>query len=218
MSKMATIIYTKTDEAPALATYSFLPIVKAFTASSNINIETKDISLAGRILSVFPEYLNEDQRIENDLKYLGDLAQKPEANIIKLPNISASVPQLMAAIKELKSKGYVREDAPANATGTAVAGTGDDSSTGVVRKKKRLQDKLMKRMGIQETIDRVIPDLEYPKDEIRERVNQLKELALGERMPDPIDYGPDKVAKAMAIAVKSDGQFSKAVREIEKIG
>ena len=110
------------------------------------------------------------------------------------------------------------EDAPANATGTAVVGTGDDSSTVVVKKKKRLQDKLMRRMGIQETIDRVIPDLEYPKDEIRERVNQLKAAALGEATPDPITYGPDKVAKAMAIAVKSDGQFSKAVREIEKIG
>ena len=109
------------------------------------------------------------------------------------------------------------EDAPANATGTAVAGTGDDSSTVVVKKKKELQKKLMTRMGITETINRTIPDLEYPKDEIRERVNQLKELALGERMPDPIDYGPDKVAKAMAIAVKSDGQYSKAVREIEKI-
>ena len=106
MSKTATIIYTKTDEAPALATYSFLPIVKAFTASSNINIETKDISLAGRILSVFPEYLNEDQRIPDDLTYLGELAKKPEANIIKLPNISASVPQLMAAIEELQSKGF----------------------------------------------------------------------------------------------------------------
>ena len=109
------------------------------------------------------------------------------------------------------------EDAPANATGTAVAGTGDDSSTVVVKKKKELQKKLMTRMGITETIDRTIPDLEYPKDEIRERVNQLKELALGEA-PDPITYGPDKVAKAMAIAVKSDGQYSKAVREIEKIG
>ena len=106
MSKMATIIYTKTDEAPALATYSFLPIVKAFTASSNISIETKDISLAARILSVFPEYLNEDQRIPDDLSYLGELAKKPEANIIKLPNISASVPQLIAAIKELQSKGF----------------------------------------------------------------------------------------------------------------
>ncbi|MFT5249065.1 MAG: isocitrate dehydrogenase [bacterium] len=106
MSKAATIIYTKTDEAPALATYSFLPIVKAFTASSNINIETKDISLAGRILSVFPEYLNENQRVPDDLAYLGELAKKPEANIIKLPNISASVPQLMAAIEELQSKGF----------------------------------------------------------------------------------------------------------------
>ena len=106
MSKMTTIIYTKTDEAPALATYSFLPIVKAFTASSNISIETKDISLAARILSVFPEYLNEDQRIPDDLSYLGELAKKPEANIIKLPNISASVPQLIAAIKELQSKGF----------------------------------------------------------------------------------------------------------------
>tara|TARA_R110000787_G_scaffold286385_1_gene404525 strand:- start:1336 stop:3555 length:2220 start_codon:yes stop_codon:yes gene_type:complete len=106
MSKTATIIYTKTDEAPALATYSFLPIVKAFTASSNINIETKDISLAARILSVFPEYLNEDQRVPDDLAYLGELANKPEANIIKLPNISASVPQLMAAIEELQSKGF----------------------------------------------------------------------------------------------------------------
>ena len=106
MSKMATIIYTKTDEAPVLATYSFLPIVKAFTASSNINIETKDISLASRILSVFPEYLNKDQRTPDDLTYLGELVKKPEANIIKLPNISASVPQLMAAIEELQSKGF----------------------------------------------------------------------------------------------------------------
>ena len=112
----------------------------------------------------------------------------------------------------------IDEDTPANATGTAVVGTGDDSSTVVVKKKKELQKKLMTRMGITETINRSIPDLEYPKDEIRERVNQLKAAALGEATPDPITYGPDKVAKAMAIAVKSDGQFSKAVREIEKIG
>ena len=110
------------------------------------------------------------------------------------------------------------EDAPANATGTAVAGTGDDSSTVVVKKKKELQKKLMTRMGITETINRTIPDLEYPKDEIRERVNQLKELALGEATPDPIKYGPDKVAKAMAIATKSSGNYSGAVRDIEKIG
>ena len=128
----------------------------------------------------------------------------------------------MKFINDVKGKGgkaiLTTEDAPANATGTAVAGTGDDSSTVVVKKKKELQKKLMKRMGITETINRTIPDLEYPKDEIRERVNQLKELALGEATPDPITYGPDKVAKAMAIAVKSDGQYSKAVREIEKIG
>lgn len=106
MSKSSTIFYTKTDEAPALATQSFLPIVKAFTKSSNINIETKDISLAGRILATFPEFLNEDQKIEDALGVLGDLVKLPETNIIKLPNISASVPQLFAAIKELQSKGF----------------------------------------------------------------------------------------------------------------
>ncbi len=83
------IIYTKTDEAPALATYSFLPIVEAFTRSSQIDVETRDISLAARIISSFPDYLNADQRISDDLAMLGDLATTPEANIIKLPNISA---------------------------------------------------------------------------------------------------------------------------------
>ncbi|RZP03447.1 MAG: NADP-dependent isocitrate dehydrogenase [Flavobacteriales bacterium] len=112
MSKSATIIYTKTDEAPALATQSFLPIVKAFTSSSNIIVETKDISLAGRILSLFPECLNEEQKVADDLAELGELVKKPEANIIKLPNISASVPQLLAAIKELQSKGYNIPDFP----------------------------------------------------------------------------------------------------------
>ena len=112
MSKSATIIYTKTDEAPALATQSFLPIVKAFTSSSNIFVETKDISLAGRILSLFPECLNEEQKVADDLAELGELVKKPEANIIKLPNISASVPQLLAAIKELQSKGYNIPDFP----------------------------------------------------------------------------------------------------------
>jgi len=121
--------------------------------------------------------------------------------------------------KEKRRMGFeIVEDAPANATGTAVAGTGDDSSTVVVKKKKELQKNLMRRMGIKEAIDRAIPDLEYPKDEIRERVNQLKELALGEATPDPIKYGPDKVAKAMAIATKSSGNYSGAVRDIEKIG
>ena len=112
MSKSATIIYTKTDEAPALATQSFLPIVKAFTSSSNIQVETRDISLAGRILSLFPEYLNHEQRVSDDLAELGQLVKNPEANIIKLPNISASVPQLNAAIKELQSKGYNIPDFP----------------------------------------------------------------------------------------------------------
>jgi isocitrate dehydrogenase len=101
-----TIIYTQTDEAPALATYSFLPIVQAFTKSSGINIETKDISLAGRILASFPENLTDDQRIPDALAELGALAKTPEANIIKLPNISASVPQMEAAITELQAKGF----------------------------------------------------------------------------------------------------------------
>lgn len=106
------IIYTETDEAPALATYSLLPIVKAFTQSSGIRVETRDISLSGRIIASFPEYLTEDQRIGDHLAELGELANKPEANIIKLPNISASVPQLKAAIKELQDKGYKLPDYP----------------------------------------------------------------------------------------------------------
>ncbi|CAM4351315.1 NADP-dependent isocitrate dehydrogenase [Zobellia roscoffensis] len=103
---MSKIFYTKTDEAPALATQSFLPIVKAFTKTAGITIETKDISLAGRIIAVFPDFLKDDQKIANDLEELGALAKKPEANIIKLPNISASVPQLKEAIKELQDNGY----------------------------------------------------------------------------------------------------------------
>lgn len=103
---MSKIIYTITDEAPYLATHSFLPIVEAYTAQAGIELETKDISLAGRILAVFPDYLNDDQKVTDDLAYLGDLVQQPEANIIKLPNISASVPQLKAAIKELQDDGY----------------------------------------------------------------------------------------------------------------
>lgn len=101
-----TIVYTITDEAPALATYSFLPIIRSFTASSNIAIETRDISLAGRILANFPDSLKPEQRVTDALAELGELAQTPQANIIKLPNISASVPQLCAAIKELQDKGY----------------------------------------------------------------------------------------------------------------
>jgi len=106
------IIYTITDEAPALATYSLLPIIQAFTASSGIDVETRDISLAGRIIANFPKYLTEKQRIGDALTELGDLAKTPEANIIKLPNISASIPQLQAAIKELQAKGYNLPDYP----------------------------------------------------------------------------------------------------------
>jgi len=106
MSTRATILYTKTDEAPALATYSFLPIVQAFSKKAGVTVETRDISLAARILAVFADRLPEAQRISDDLTELGALAQTPEANIIKLPNISASVPQLKAAIAELQKKGY----------------------------------------------------------------------------------------------------------------
>jgi isocitrate dehydrogenase len=101
-----TIIYTKTDEAPALATYSLLPIIQAFTHSAGVHVETRDISLAGRIIARFPEHLKEDQKIGDALAELGELATTPDANIIKLPNISASLPQLKAAIKELRDKGY----------------------------------------------------------------------------------------------------------------
>ena len=103
---MSKIIYTKVDEAPALATYSFLPIIKAFTKSSGIEMVTKDISLAGRIIATFPENLTDDQKIGDHLAELGEMTQDPNANIIKLPNISASIPQLKAAIAELQAKGY----------------------------------------------------------------------------------------------------------------
>lgn len=106
------IIYTQTDEAPALATYSLLPIVKAFTQASGIAVETRDISLAGRIIANFPDFLTSEQRIADDLAELGKLATLPEANIIKLPNISASMPQLQAAIKELQTQGYALPDYP----------------------------------------------------------------------------------------------------------
>ena len=111
-----TIKYTLTDEAPMLATHSFLPIVKRFTKSSDIEMELVDISLAGRIIANFSEYLTEDQRQEDALAALGELAKKPEANIIKLPNISASIPQLTAAIKELQSDGYAIPDFPEEPT------------------------------------------------------------------------------------------------------
>jgi isocitrate dehydrogenase len=112
MSNKSKIIYTITDEAPMLATHSFLPIVQAFSKPANIDLETRDISLAGRILSNFPEYLKEDQKIADALSELGALATEPEANIIKLPNISASVPQLKEAIAELQSQGYAIPNFP----------------------------------------------------------------------------------------------------------
>jgi len=115
MPNTSKIIYTKTDEAPMLATYSLLPIVQAFTASAGIDVETRDISLAGRILSNFPEYLKDDQKIGDALAELGALATTPEANIIKLPNISASIPQLVGAITELQSQGYALPNYPDNA-------------------------------------------------------------------------------------------------------
>jgi len=111
---MAKIIWTRTDEAPLLATYSFKPVVEAFAGTAGIDVETRDISLAGRILAQFPDRLSDEQRMDDALAELGDLAKTPEANIIKLPNISASVPQLKAAIKELQAQGYDLPDYPEN--------------------------------------------------------------------------------------------------------
>ncbi|MFJ9868003.1 NADP-dependent isocitrate dehydrogenase [Streptomyces sp. NPDC101165] len=108
----STIFYTYTDEAPALATHSFLPVIQAYASQAGVAVDTRDISLAGRIIAVFPEYLNEDQRIPDALSELGELAKTPEANIIKLPNISASIPQLKAAVAELQGKGYALPNYP----------------------------------------------------------------------------------------------------------
>ena len=112
MAEKSKIYYTLTDEAPMLATHSFLPIVKAFTKSADIEIEVPDISLSGRILANFPEYLTDEQKTPDALAQLGELANKPEANIIKLPNVSASVPQLEAAIAELQDQGYALPNYP----------------------------------------------------------------------------------------------------------
>ncbi|MFE1171930.1 NADP-dependent isocitrate dehydrogenase [Streptomyces sp. NPDC058773] len=108
----STIIYTHTDEAPALATYSFLPVIQAYASTAGVSVETRDISLAGRIIASFPERLEEGQRIDDALAELGELAKTPEANIIKLPNISASIPQLKAAVAELQQQGYALPDYP----------------------------------------------------------------------------------------------------------
>ena len=114
MAKADKIIYTKTDEAPMLATYSFLPIINAFTKAAGVTVELRDISLAGRVIAVFPEYLTAEQKQHDALAELGEMAKTPEANIIKLPNISASIPQLVATIKELQSQGYKLPDYPEN--------------------------------------------------------------------------------------------------------
>jgi isocitrate dehydrogenase len=114
MAKADKIIYTKTDEAPMLATYSFLPIINAFSKAAGVTVELRDISLAGRVLAVFPDYLTPEQKQPDALAELGELAKTPEANIIKLPNISASAPQLVATIKELQSQGYKLPDYPEN--------------------------------------------------------------------------------------------------------
>ena len=113
------IIYTFTDEAPALATYSLLPIIQAFAGVADVSVETRDISLAGRILAAFPEHLTEVQQVPDALAELGDLATRPEANIIKLPNVSASLPQLREAIDELQAKGYAIPDYPDEPEGEA---------------------------------------------------------------------------------------------------
>jgi isocitrate dehydrogenase len=118
-TQMSTIVWTWTDEAPALATLSFLPMVRAFTKGTGVNLETRDISLAGRILATFPEHLTKAQRIPDDLARLGELTQMPEANIIKLPNISASIPQLKGAIRELQAQGYKVPDYPEKPTDDA---------------------------------------------------------------------------------------------------
>jgi len=112
MAATSTIVYTLTDEAPALATSSLLPIIRRFTRSSGVQLELRDISLAGRILAAFPDCLQPDQRVTDALAELGELAKTPAANIIKLPNISASIPQLTAAIRELQQQGFAVPDFP----------------------------------------------------------------------------------------------------------
>ena len=107
-----TIIYTHTDEAPALATRSLLPVVNAFTRVAGVQVELRDISLSGRVLATFPEQLTPEQRVNDDLAELGELVTRPEANVIKLPNVSASIPQLKAAVEELRGKGYDLPDYP----------------------------------------------------------------------------------------------------------
>jgi isocitrate dehydrogenase len=111
-SEIPDIVYTKVDEAPELASASLLPIIQRFAAAAGVSVGSKDISLSGRILATFPDFLKEDQRIPNDLAELGELVKRPEANVIKLPNISASVPQLVDAVEELQGRGFGIPDYP----------------------------------------------------------------------------------------------------------
>ena len=147
---MSKIIYTKTDEAPALATISFLPIVKAFTKSSEINIETRDISLSSRILANFSENLKNNQIVEDDLKYLANLVNDINANIIKLPNISASIPQIKNAIKELQQLGYNIPEYPDDPV--------NNSEKGIKKKYDLITGSAVNRVSREGNSDRRVPN------------------------------------------------------------
>ena len=124
-----TIVYTHTDEAPALATRSLLPVISAFTNVAGVEVELRDISLAGRLLAAFPDALTPEQRVNDDLSELGDLVTRPEANVIKLPNVSASLPQLKATIEELRAKGFMVPEYPDEpSSDEAVTGSADRES------------------------------------------------------------------------------------------
>ena len=182
MSTKPTIIYTKTDEAPALATYSFLPIIQAFVAPSGIDVTTSDISLAGRIIANFSDCLTPDQQIEDALAQLGELAKKPEANIIKLPNISASVPQLKAAIGELQAKGYALPDYP------------EDASTDEEKRVKAIYDKI-KGSAVNPVLREGNSDRRAPK--------AVKEFA----RKNPHSMGAWSGESASHVATMEDGDF-----------
>lgn len=189
IDKVSKIIWTKVDEAPALATYSLLPIVNAYTKAAGIEVETKDISLPGRILSTFPENLKEDQKINDDLALLGEMVKKPEANIIKLPNISASIPQLQSAISELQSKGYDIPSYPEEAK---------------TDEEKALQKRFAKVLG-----SAVNPVLREGNSD-RRAANAVKEYA--KKNPHRMqEWTPDSKAH---VAYMSDGDFYGSERSI----
>jgi isocitrate dehydrogenase len=189
------IIYTFTDEAPALATHSLLPIVKTFAGACGVEIETRDISLAGRIIANFPENLSDDQKIGDALAELGELAKKPEANIIKLPNISASVPQLKAAIEELQAKGYKIPDYP------------DEADT---EEQKQLKARFAKVLG-----SAVNPVLREGNSD-RRAPNAVKEYA----RKNPHSMGAWSADSKTHVATMGDGDFQSNEKSttIEKAG